>query len=238
MKLFDFKLFIEAFPQILSAAPTTILVSVISFLIAVLIGFVTAVIKLYNIPVLKRIAALYISFIRGTPVLVQLYIICYGIPKIIYYLQIEKGMFTNVDVNLIPAIYYVILAYSINIGAYLAETIRSSIEAVGHGQFEAAKSVGMTSAQAMRRIIIPQAFNVALPNLGNTVISAVKDTSLIFMAGVLDIMGKAKILGSRVFSYFEVYIAAALIYWAICLALELIFRLIEKKSKKFERKIV
>lgn len=149
MKLFDFEFFVEAFPQILSAVPTTVLVSFISFLIAVLIGFVTAVIKLYRIPVLRNIATLYISFIRGTPVLVQLYIICYGIPKVIYYLQVEKGMFVTVDTNTIPAIYYVILAYSINIGAYLAETIRSSIEAVGRGQFEAAKSVGMTSRQAM-----------------------------------------------------------------------------------------
>lgn len=238
MKLFDTEFFIECFPKILAKLPVTLLISVASFVAAVIIGFVVALIKIYRIPLLQRIADLYISFIRGTPVLVQLYIICYGIPKIIYYEQVNFDRMTMVDVNLIPGIVYVLVAYSVNIGAYQAETIRSAIEAVGRGQMEAAKSVGMTSAQTMIHVIIPQAFVIALPNFGNALISAIKDTSLVFVAGVIDILAQAKILGSRVFNYLEVYIAAALIYWIICIVVEVLIKKTEVRIRRFERSIV
>ncbi len=200
MKLFDFAFFIESFPKILAKLPVTLLISVAAFAAAVIIGFIVALIKIYRVPVLQRLADLYISFIRGTPVLVQLYIICYGIPKIIYYEQVNFNRFAMVDVNLIPGVIYVLVAYSVNIGAYQAETIRSAIEAVGRGQVEAASSVGMTTAQTMTHVVIPQAFVIALPNFGNALISAIKDTSLVFVAGVIDILAEARILGARVFN--------------------------------------
>ncbi len=238
MKLFDFEFFIECFPKILAKLPVTLLISVASFVAAVIIGFIVALIKIYKVPVLQRLADLYISFIRGTPVLVQLYIICYGIPKIIYYEQVNFNKMLAVDVNLIPGVIYVLVAYSINIGAYEAETIRSAIEAVGRGQMEAATSVGMTGAQTMIHVVIPQAFVIALPNFGNALISAIKDTSLVFVAGVIDILAQAKILGARVFNYLEVYIAAALVYWGICIVVELLIKKTEEYIKRYERSIV
>lgn len=238
MKLFDFEFFIESFPKILARVPVTLLISVLSFVFAVIIGFIVALIKIYKVPVLQKLADLYISFIRGTPVLVQLYIICYGIPKIIYFEQVNYNAFSMIDVNLIPGVVYVLVAYSVNIGAYQAETIRSAIEAVGRGQMEAATSVGMTSAQTMIHVIIPQAFVSALPNFGNALISAVKDTSLVFVAGVIDILAQAKILGARVFNYLEVYIAAALIYWLICFIIEVLIKKLEERIKRYERAIV
>ena len=156
----------------------------------------------------------------------------------IYYTQLETGALQNIDINVIPGMVYVLIAYSFNIGAYMAETIRSSIEAVDRGQFEAARSVGMTSFQVYTRIIIPQTFVIALPNLGNSLISAVKDTSLMFVAGLVDVMAKAKIIGARAYNYLEVYIAAALIYWGTCLLIEIVFRLLEKKLGNFKRKVV
>ena len=238
MKLFDVDFFIESFPKILAKLPVTLLISVVAFFAAVIIGFIVALIKIYKVPVLQRLADLYISFIRGTPVLVQLYIICYGIPKIIYYEQINYSRLTMIDVNLIPGVIYVLVAYSVNIGAYEAETIRSAIEAVGRGQMEASKSVGMTTTQTMIHVIIPQAFVIALPNFGNALISAIKDTSLVFVAGVIDILAQAKILGARVFNYLEVYIAAALVYWGICILVEVFIKKLEEYMRRYERAIV
>ena len=238
MKLFDVDFFIESFPKILAKLPVTLLISVAAFLFAVIIGFIVALVKIYKVPILQRLADIYISFIRGTPVLVQLYIICYGIPKVIYYEQVNYSRLTAVDVNLIPGVIYVLVAYSVNIGAYQAETIRSAIEAVGRGQMEAATSVGMTRTQTMVHVIIPQAFVIALPNFGNALISAVKDTSLVFVAGVIDILAQAKILGARVFNYLEVYIAAALVYWAICIVIEVLIKKTEEYIRRYERAIV
>src|SRR5690606_11176422 len=171
------------------------------------IGMAAALIKIYKVPVLNVISSIYVSFIRGTPLLVQIYLVFYGIRKIIYFLQREYGWLMSADVNSIPPEVYALLAFSINLGAYLSETIRSAIESVDRGQFEAAKAIGMTPTQMMLKIIFPQALSVAIPNLGNMFISTIKDTSLVFMIGVIDIMGEAKILGSRGLAFFEVYIA-------------------------------
>lgn len=233
MELFDIRYFFECFPQIVTSLPVTLFAAIVSFGIGVLLGLITAIIKIYKIPVFRQIAGIYISAIRGTPLLVQLYIVCYGIPKIIYFCQIEYGAFSSIDINVIPKMFYALFAFSVNIGAYLAEAIRSSIEAIDKGQYESAYSLGMTRFQTMTRIIIPQAFTIAIPNLGNNLISTIKDTSFIFMIGIVDVMGKAKIIGARSLSYFEVYIAVALIYWGICFLLERILALIEKRSKRY-----
>ncbi|GHV55303.1 amino acid ABC transporter permease [Spirochaetia bacterium] len=237
MTLFDIPYFLRSFPNLLMHLPITLIVAFVAFFISLLLGFVTALIKIYRVPVLKYFAGIYISFIRGTPLLVQLYLIAYGIPKILYYFQYQYGAFGNYNVALISPIVYAIVAFSINVGAYNAEMIRSSIEAVGAGQFEAAQSVGMTQVQLMRRIIIPQALNVAIPNLGNTIISSIKETSFIFVIGIIDLMGEAKIIGARGLAFLEVYVAAALIYWVVCFGLEKLFAHLEKRTKKYEKSI-
>jgi L-cystine transport system permease protein len=238
MTLFDIPFFLHSIPDLLRHLPISLFVAIFSFVAAVLLGLFTALFKMYRVPVLRQIAAIYISVIRGTPMLVQLLLICYGIPKTLYFLKVQYGIFQNFDPNGISSIYYAIITFTINLGAYLAETIRSSLEAVGVGQFEAAQSVGMNYRQTMIRIIIPQAFNVALPNLGNGIISTVKDTSFIFIIGIVDIMGEAKIIGARAMAYMEVYVATALIYWCICIFLERLFAYLEKRVKRYERPIV
>lgn len=237
MKLFDIDYLLKSIPQLLECLPITLEVAVISFFISLIIALAIALIRIYKIKILQNICAIYVSFIRGTPVLVQLYLICYGIPRIIYYLQNQYNYFVNFNSSAINPIYYAIYAFSINLSAYLSETIRSSIEAIDIGQFEAAKAVGMTQKQLMIRIILPQALNVAIPNLGNTIISTIKDTSLVFMIGIVDVMGQAKIIGARGLAYFEVYIAVSLIYWITCVIIEKIISIIEKRMKRFERKI-
>ncbi|MCL2548093.1 MAG: amino acid ABC transporter permease [Symbiobacteriaceae bacterium] len=194
------------------------------------IGFGSALVRIYKVPVLRHIVGFYTSFIRGTPLLVQIYLAYYGLPLMLKALEASYGW--RFDISGIPAIYYVYVAYSINTGAYLTETIRGAIEAVDIGQFEAAQSIGMTSQQMYLRIILPQAFLVALPNLGNTIISLIKDTSLAFSVTVIELIAQAKLTAARNLRFFEVYIAAAAIYWLTCIVLEHIVRLAERYAKR------
>ncbi|TXC89568.1 amino acid ABC transporter permease [Metabacillus litoralis] len=236
--LLDIGFLIESFPVIVARLPITIGIAVGSLIISLFIGLTTALIKIYRVPVLKTISSCYVSFIRGTPLLVQIYLVFYGIPKVIYYFQTEYGWLQNVDVNIIPPEIYALLAFSINLGAYLSETIRSAIESVDRGQFEAAKAIGMSPTQMMLKIIFPQALAVAIPNLGNMFISTIKDTSLVFIIGVIDIMGQAKILGSRGLAFFEVYIAVSIVYWIVCIVVERLLVIVEKRARRYERGFV
>ncbi|MGI6463237.1 MAG: amino acid ABC transporter permease [Candidatus Scatomorpha sp.] len=230
--LFDFEYMLRSFPQILKYAPVTLMVTVGAMVFGLIIGLATALVKLYRVPVLRWIAAVYVSFTRGTPLLVQIYLTYYGIPKLMAFMG-NRFLWT-VNVGDIPTIVYVYVAFSLNVGAYLSESVRSAIESVDKGQYEAAYSVGMGRLQTMFRIILPQAFAVALPNFGNTFISLMKDTSLAFVIAFVEIMGQAKIVGARSLRFFEVYIDSALIYWGMCLAAERGIALLEKKAKKFK----
>ncbi|MFC4321742.1 amino acid ABC transporter permease [Litchfieldia salsa] len=236
--LLDINFLIESFPTIISRLPITIGIAVGSLIISLLIGLTTALIKIYQVPVLKTFTTCYISFIRGTPLLVQIYLVFYGIPKVIYFFQTEYGWLQHIDVNIIPPEIYALLAFSINLGAYLSETIRSAIESVDRGQFEAARAIGMSPTQMMLKIIFPQALAVAIPNLGNMFISTIKDTSLVFIIGVIDIMGQAKILGSRGLAFFEVYIAVSIVYWIVCIVVERLLVLVEKRARRYERGVI
>ncbi|WP_214658953.1 amino acid ABC transporter permease [Candidatus Formimonas warabiya] len=238
MKFFDVRAMFESIPQIVQYLPTTIGVTFIAMFIATMIGLFTALIRIYRVPVLKRIAGFYVSFIRGTPLLVQLYLTYYGAPKVLDLLKVKYGLFENTDVNVIPPVYYAVMAFAVNLGAYLSETIRSAIESVDRGQFEAANSIGMSQTQVLLKIVLPQALLVALPNFGNTLIGTIKDTSLVFMISVVDVMGKAQIIGARTLNFFEVYIAVSLIYWATCIILEKCLNLLEKRLKISERSCV
>lgn len=235
--LLDISFIMESYPAILSRLPITIGIAVGSMVISLMIGLATALIKIYKVPVLSVITSIYVSFIRGTPLLVQIYLVFYGIPKVIYYLQIEYGVLLSADVNSISPEVYALLAFSINLGAYLSETIRSAIESVDRGQFEAAKAIGMSPVQMMTKIIFPQALTVAIPNLGNMFISTIKDTSLVFIIGVVDVMGQAKILGSRGLAFFEVYIAVSIVYWILCIVVERLLVRLEKRARRYERGI-
>ena len=233
--LLDINYIIESLPSILSRLPITLLIAVGSMVIGLLMGFAVALIQIYKVPVLRQLTSFYVSFTRGTPLLVQMYLVFYGIPKIIYFLQTSYGLFYNFDVNLISPEVFALLAFSLNLGAYLSETIRSAIESVDRGQFEAAKAIGMSPSQMMLKIILPQALAIAIPNLGNIFIITVKDTSLVFIIGVIDIMGQAKILGSRGLAFFEVYIAVSLVYWVICIIIARLLVVLEKRVRRFER---
>lgn len=234
MRTLDFKFMASCFePIICKGVPVAISIAIVAFIFGTILGTMVALIKIYNVPILKQIAVLYISFFRGTPLMVQILLAYYGMPILINNLVYMYGW--EVNINSIPTEIFLYIVYSLNAGAYMAETIRSAILSINRGQIEAGYSIGMSSVNVFYRIIVPQAIKVAIPNLGNSFISLTKETSLAFVVAIPDILGQAKIIAGRTTRFFEAYIVAALVYWSICILCELALRILEQYSRKHER---
>lgn len=176
--LFDIKMVFTQIPDLLTYLPVTLELAVVSMIVSLILGLILALIKMKKIPVLKQLANLYISVIRGTPVLVQLYVTYFGIPMILKAINLKYG--TNYNANGVAPIIYAFIALAVNESAYNAEVIRASLESVPKGQIEAANALGMTYFQALRRVILPEAIVVALPSLGNSFVKNVA-TRVIFL---------------------------------------------------------
>ncbi len=192
------QLLIDSFLQILiPGLLVTIPLTILSFVFGLIIAIGTAIVQIANISILKQLARFYIWIVRGTPLLVQLYVIFYGLPSL------------GVVLDAFPS---AVLVFSVNTGAYAAETIRASIESVPKGQMEAGYTVGMSFSQIMRRIILPQAIRVAFPPLSNTLISLVKDTSLAANITVLEMFMTTQQIAARTYEPFALYCEVGLIY--------------------------
>ncbi len=228
-KLFDFNAVLKQIPEILRYLPVTLQLAIISMILGLLLGLLIAVVKMKKIPVASQIANIYVSFIRGTPIIVQLYIAYFGIPMFFKYMNMKYG--TNFEINAISGIVCAILVLSINESAYNAEIIRAALLSVGRGQVEAASALGMTYFQSLRRIILPEAIVVALPGIGNSFIGLIKGTSLAFTCAVVEMTAQGRIIGGRSYRYFEVYVSLALIYWLITIIIEQIIKFLEKKAQ-------
>lgn len=226
-KLFDIKMTFTQIPSILRYLPVTLELAIISMIVGLFLGLVVALIKIKKIPVLTQLCNVYISLIRGTPIIVQLYVTYFGIPLFLKYINYTYG--TSYNVNGVPSIVYAFLALAINESAYNAETIRASLQSVEKGQIEAASSLGMTYFQALRRVILPEAIVVALPSLGNSMIGLIKGTSLAFVCSVVEMTAAGKIIAGRSYRYFEVYISLAIIYWLVTIVIEQLIKVLEKK---------
>ncbi|MFQ7222077.1 MAG: amino acid ABC transporter permease [Lachnospiraceae bacterium] len=227
-KLFDFKQVFTNIPELLLKLPVTLELAFLAMIIGLVLGLILAIIKIKQIPVLKQIAGLFVSIVRGTPVLVQLYIVYFGVPMFFKYINAKYG--TNLAVANIPGFVYAVLALGLNSSAFSSEMIRSALLSVDNkGQVEAAHALGMTYGQTLRRIIIPEALTVALPTIGNSLISAIKGTSLAFTCAVVEITAQGKIIGGRNYRYFEVYCSLAIIYWIVTVIIEQILKFTEKK---------
>lgn len=232
-KIFDARFMVSSVPEILTALPTTLFLALISALAGLVIAMVVALIRYFNVKGLSPLCKVYVSYIRGTPMLVQLMLVFFGIPIALKALNAYLG--TDFNVNGVPRMVFAIVALSFNAGAYMSETIRSSLLAVDVGQLEACYSVNMTTRQALFRVVIPQAFSIAIPPLANTLVSLVKETSLVFTISIIDLMARAKIVGSRGYRFFEIYIVVSLIYWVVCSLIAKGLSRVEKKARKHER---
>lgn len=227
-KLFDFSQVVSQIPEILKYLPITLELAVISMIIAVCLGLLIAIIKLKKLPVVSQLASIYISIIRGTPIIVQLYIAYFGIPMIIKYFYMQNGM--TYQGTSTSGMVYAIIALSMNESAYIAEIFRGALQSVGAGQIEAASALGMTYLQSLRRIILPETLVIALPGLGNSFIGLIKGTSLAFTCAVVEMTAQGKIIGGRTYRYFEVYVSLALIYWMITFVVEQLIKWVEKRN--------
>lgn len=232
-KIFDINYMLSTVPEIIGYLPVTLVLAIVSSLIGLVIAFMIALIRYFNVKVLTQICKVYVSFIRGTPTLVQLFLVYYGVPILLQGINAEFG--TELNVNGIPRIAFAFLALSLNSGAYMSETLRSSMLSVDAGQLEACYSVNMNTRQALIRIIIPQALTVALPSLSNSFISMVKETSLAFSISVVELMAGAKLVGARSFRFFETYIVVSIIYWIVCIIIEQLLAFVEKYLRRYER---
>ena len=225
----DVSLVFTSIPELLGKLPITLELAVLSMLLGLILGLVMAIIKMHKIKVLTQLTNLLISLLRGTPVIVQLYVAFFGIPM--FFKAINQKFGTNLAVADIPGIAYAMIALGLNQAGFMAEIIRSALQSVDNGQIEAAHALGMTYPQALRRIILPEAFEVALPTLGNALISIIKGTSLAFTCAVVEITAQGQIIAGKTYRYFEVYVSLAIIYWVITLIIEQLIRIIENKIR-------
>ena len=205
-------------PILIGAITGTIPLALASFGLGLLIALLIALMRLSRNPVFSAVARGYISVIRGTPLLVQLFVIFYGLPSI------------GITISPWPS---AIIAFSLNVGGYAAEVIRASILSVPKGQWEAGHTIGMSRRQSLVRIILPQAARVSVPPLSNTFISLVKDTSLASLILVTELFRQAQQVAAFSQEFMLLYLEAAVIYWIICLALAGGQSVLEKRLDRY-----
>jgi putative amino-acid transport system permease protein len=215
MAALDLEYMLGLVPVILRYVPLTLGMALAAMAIALVLASVLAVVRVLKVPVVDRFVALFISFFRGTPLLVQLFLFYYGLPQVFSALTAIDGVTAA------------IMGLTLHFSAYMAESIRGAITGIDRSQWEASHSVGMTQLQAMRRIILPQAARIAAPTLLNYFIDMIKSTSLAFTLGVTEMMGAAQKEAAGSFRYFEAFLVVALIYWLIVEALSVLQRTAE-----------
>jgi His/Glu/Gln/Arg/opine family amino acid ABC transporter permease subunit len=234
-KIFDPAFMLQSVPEILTALPVTLFLAFAAAVIGLIIAFGAALVRYFNVRFLSDLCKVYVSYIRGTPALVQIMLVYFGIPLILRALNEYFG--TSFNVNGVPRMAFAIIALSFNAGAYMSETIRGALLAVDVGQLEAAYSVNMSVKQALVRIVIPQAFGIAIPPLANTLVSLIKETSLVFTISIIDLMARARIAGSRGYRFFEIYVVVSIIYWILCAGVARLLGIAEKRARTYERSI-
>lgn len=207
MRALDLDYMLGLVPVILGYVPLTLFMAVAGMVFALILASLLAVERVAKVPVLDWFVIVFISFFRGTPLLVQLFLFYFGLPQVLSFLS---------DINGVTA---AIMGLTLHFSAYMAESIRAAIMGVDRSQWEAAQSIGMTQGQMMRRIILPQAARIAAPTLVNYFIDMIKGTSLAFTLGVTEMMGAAQKEAAGSFLYFEAYLVVAMIYWVIVEAL-------------------
>ncbi|WP_426979696.1 amino acid ABC transporter permease [Pseudarthrobacter sp. O4] len=205
-------------PILIGAVTGTVPLALASFGIGLLLALLIALMRLSRNPVFAAVARTYISVIRGTPLLVQLFVIFYGLPSI------------GLTISPWPS---AIIAFSLNVGGYAAEVIRAAILSVPKGQWEAGHTIGMSRRQSLVRIILPQAARVSVPPLSNTFISLVKDTSLASLILVTELFRQAQQVAAFSQEFMLLYLEAAVIYWIICLVLAGGQSVLEKRLDRY-----
>ena len=222
-----------AFKEIAKAIPLTLMLAIVPVVIGFFIGLTVTLIREYKVKGLYAIVNGYVSFFRGTPAIMHIMLIYFGIPMVLD--SIIQSLDLSFQTNTIPIALYVLLALSLTAGAYLSEIIRAGISSVSKGQIEAAYSIGMSTPQALGRILIPQALAKSIPNFTNISVGFLHTTSIAFLVSQKELTGTANIVASSNLKFLESFIAAGLIYWGISLIMEGVFHLMEKRVQKYSK---
>jgi cystine transport system permease protein len=205
-------------PLLRATVTSTIPLTLVSFVLGLILALVVALMRLSSVTAVAAVARFYISVVRGTPLLLQLFIIYYGLPSL------------GLSFDPFPA---AVLAFTLNVGGYAAEVIRSAILSVPKGQWEAASTVGMGYATTLRRVVLPQAARTAVPPLSNTLISLVKDTSLASTIQVTELLRVAQEAAAPTYQFFALYGVAAVYYWVVCLGLSFGQARLERRENRY-----
>ena len=206
---------VDSFPKLLRyGVEVTIPLTILSFLLALVVAVIVALIQYANVKVLRQVCRFYIWIIRGTPLLVQLYLVFYGLPSV------------GVVIDAFPA---AVLVLGFNEAAYMAETMRGALESVSRGQMEAGYCVGMNYVQIMLHVVLPQAFRTAFPALGNSMIAMLKETSMAATITVMEMFRQAQVINGRVYESLALYGEVAVIYLLFCTVLSWVQRFGEKR---------
>ncbi|MGM9517874.1 MAG: amino acid ABC transporter permease [Acidaminococcus sp.] len=224
---FSVQYMLDSLPALASYLPVTVFITLVSGVIGTFLGMLLAVVRVRKVPVLNQLTRIFISFIRSTPFLVQLFVVYFGVPELLQKL--------GVDVDSLPPMLFILVIFVLHVGAYGAEILRASIQSVAPGEKEAAASLGMTTCQIYRRVILPQAFVLSIPPLLNEIISTLKSTALIFNVGIVDMMRQADLMGGNSQRYLELYVDAAILYGVLIFAMTVAGRLTEKHFNVEER---
>ena len=214
---FDFDLVVKSFPLLLLGAGVTVQITAVSVSMGMLIGMLVGIARLSKTWIIKALASIYVDFIRGTPLLVQLFLVYFALPIIVG---------TRID----PFI-AAITACSINSGAYVAEIFRGGIQSIDKGQMEAGRSLGLTWRQTMRHIILPQAFKRIIPPLGNEFIAMLKDSSLVSVIGFEELTRRGQLIIARTYGSFEIWMSVAVIYLVMTFTISRLVDYLERRYK-------
>ncbi|MBH0231216.1 amino acid ABC transporter permease [Halobacillus yeomjeoni] len=217
-KFFNIQRAWDNLPFILEGVPLTLFVAVLGMAMGLIIGFFLALARGSDHKWLRWPARLYISFMRGTPILVYLFVLYFGLPVV------------GID---LPATVAAVIGFGTNSAAYIAEINRASLNSVSHGQWESARALGFTYWKTVRRIIMPQAIRIAIPPLGNVFLDLLKATSLAAMISVPEILNKAQIAAGREIDSMTMYITAALIYWPLTMIFSGLQDYLEKRYNRY-----
>ncbi len=210
----------EALPLLLNGLVVTVEIALISILLGMVLGLISCLFGLSKVKVLRGISAVYIWIIRGTPMIVQAFLVFFAFPQL---MQLISPSFR------LEAFVAGCITLSLNAGAYMSEIFRAGIQAIDKGQMEAARSLGLSKGQAMRKIILPQAFKISIPPMVNQFIITVKDTSILSVIGLAEIVNKAKQYVGKTYQFFATYILVAVFYLIVISILMVISKFVEKK---------
>lgn len=219
---FDFSLVVNALPLLLEGAFVTIKITALSVMFGIVIGLFAGIARISSFWLVRALAAVYVDFIRGTPLLVQIYLMYFALPVV-------TGM-------RIDPFFAAITACSVNSGAYVAEIFRAGIQAVDEGQMEAGRSLGMNWMQTMRYIIIPQAFKQVIPPLGNEFIALLKDSSLVSVIGFEELTRRGQLVIARTYGSLEIWVSVAILYLIMTLTISRFVAYLERRFKIDDRR--